>query len=399
MTGAFRAAALIRVFILALVKLRALTVFVLYAGLLGICAFLHTRRIGGLVLVGRFWFVLFLRFHDHLLGFGLSRQGTNAVSTERFLCPPVVGTAGFFLTLLERIFAVIRLWTVTCNQKTLPRRKTMKFQMKATVSVLALMIPLSANAADVSATFVAGERMAATTSVKDDGMTGSIKRGYHRAKNEMHETGEEIEAFFIGKDADSKVEPVTIHRSMTAHGLIGETIVNTKGEKVAVVKDIIIDKDGKATMIVVSDGGLLGIGSKVAAFNYDRVVTQKPDGKVVMSLSQDMVDHAADFSYEQKDWREAKVIPAGSVSVHSLLKGDVLDNKGRKVADIENVYFRNAAVSQIIVGFNKTLGMGGDLAALDYDDLQMVKKRKELDFKMTANQTAQFKSFKKSVAN
>jgi len=242
-----------------------------------------------------------------------------------------------------------------------------------------------AYAADVAATAVSGNAVVATAPAPG----GDV----------ISDTANDIKAFFIGKNPDDKLQPVLIHRSMTAHGLIGETIINTKGVKIATVKDIIVDRDGKAILIVVSDGGLLGIGSKVAAFDYNKVVGQKTDGKVVMTLSQNMVDHASDFSYDQKDWAKAKVIPTGSISVNQLLEGGVLDNDGTQVADIENVYFRNADVSQIIVGFDKKLGMGGDLAALDYNDLQMIKKDQGLDFKLTVNQTAQFKSFKKSVAN
>src|SRR5690606_18333733 len=136
---------------------------------------------------------------------------------------------------------------------------------------------------------------------------------------------------------------------------------DAKGAKIATVKDIILDKNGKAVLVIVSDGGVLGIGDKVAAFNYSKVVAQKPDGNVVMSLSQDMVNHAKDFSYDQKDWAKAKVIPQGSLSVNSLLEGNMLNSKGEKVADIENIYLRNSDASQIIVGFNKTLGVGGDI--------------------------------------
>jgi sporulation protein YlmC with PRC-barrel domain len=247
------------------------------------------------------------------------------------------------------------------------------------------MASYPAHAADVSATAVSGDAAVPATA--------------SHGSNAITDAADDIRAFFIGKNPDDKLEPVLIHRSLTAHGLIGETIVNIKGEKVATVKDIIVDKDGKAALVVVSDGGLLGIGSKVAAFDYNKVVGQKADGKVVMTLSQYMVDHASDFSYDQRDWAKAKVIPTGSISVNQLLEGGVLDDNGTQVADIENVYFRNADVSQIIVGFDKKFGMGGDLAALDYNDLQMVKKDQSLDFKLTANQAEQFKSFKKSVAN
>ena len=272
----------------------------------------------------------------------------------------------------------------------------MKIKTLTAVSILALMISHPAFAADPSTMAIGGEAMASSTSAPDGGVLSDVKNGLDKTGATIDNVAGDIKVFFMGP---GKLEPILIHSNMTAHGLLGSPIINVKGEKVATVKDIIIDKGGKAILIVVSDGGFLGIGDKVAAFDYDKVITQQSDGKVIMSLSQNMVFHAADFSYEQKDWAKAKVIPAGSISVDALLKGDVLDNKGKKVANIDNVYIRNADVSQIIVGFNKKLGMGGSLAALNYDDLQMIKKNKTLDFKLTSDQTTQFSDFKKSVAN
>ena len=107
-----------------------------------------------------------------------------------------------------------------------------------------------------------------------------------------------------------------------------------------------------------------------------------------------MISHAADFSYDQKDWAKAKVIPAGSMSVNALLKGDLLDSDGKKIAATENIYLRDNGVSQVIVSFDKKLGMGGNvLAALDYDDLRMVRKKKQIDFQLTPKQTAIFRNF------
>lgn len=275
----------------------------------------------------------------------------------------------------------------------------MKTQLMAAVSVLALMIALPAAAADYSYSAGSSSGEAARPAyTKDNSLAEDIKSGLRSADDAIRGTAENIKAFFIGKDADSKLEPVLIPRSVTAHGMLGSSIVNTQGEKIANVKDIIINKNGRASMLVVSDAGLLGIGTKVAAFDYNRIVTQKPDGDVVMVLSQDMIDRAADFSYDQQDWAKAKVIPAGSISANELLDGDVLDNEGKKVASIENIHLRGNDVSQIIVGFDKTLGMGGDLAALDYDELRMIRKDKGLDFKLTANQSAQFKNFKARAA-
>jgi hypothetical protein len=259
-----------------------------------------------------------------------------------------------------------------------------KLKTIAAMSVLAVMIPFAVLAADAD---------------KETSVMSDIKGGLRSADESIRDTAEDIRVYFMGKNPDDKIEPVYIRRSTTAHGLIDQTVVNSQGVKIATTKDIIIDKNGKASMIVVSDAGLLGIGNKVAAFDYTRVIAQKSDGKVVMTLSQDMIDRAADFSYDPKDWAKAKVIPAGSLSVNELLDGDVLDNNDKKVAEVENIYVRNTDVSQVIVRFNENFGMGGDLAALNYDNLIIIKDGDDLNFKLTPNQSSQFKNFKKSVAN
>lgn len=276
----------------------------------------------------------------------------------------------------------------------------MKIRTITAVSIIALMLAAPAFAADVSTTPAMDNPGVPVTADTNANATTGVKGDLNKASAEMRETADDIKAFLMGKDTNAKLEPVLIHRAWTAHGLIGADIVNPNDQKkIATVKDIIMDKDGHAILVVVSDGGVMGIGSKVAAFNYDKVITQQADGKVQMALSQDMIDHAKDFSYDQADWAKAKVIPTGSISTNELLKGKVLDANGKKVASVENIYFRSGEASQIIVGFDKTFGMGGDLAALDYDQLHLVQKGKDVDFELSSAQTAQFKSFKKSVEN
>jgi sporulation protein YlmC with PRC-barrel domain len=266
--------------------------------------------------------------------------------------------------------------------------KIMKIQSFIAVFVLALMMPLAVSAADLSAPAVGGPAPTASGPDNENATVGEA----------IDQTADAIKALLLGKKVDT-LKPVLINRHMTANGIIGATVINTSGARVATVKDIIIDGNGRAVMIVVSDGGLLGIGGKVAAFDFNGVVALQPDGKVVMTLSQEMISHAANFSYDQQDWAKSKVIPADSMSVKALLKGNVLDSDGRKVATIDNIYLRDNDVSQVIVSFDKKLGMGGNVAALDYDDLQMVRKNKQIDFQLTPKQTAIFRDFEKSVTN
>jgi sporulation protein YlmC with PRC-barrel domain len=266
-----------------------------------------------------------------------------------------------------------------------------KLSKLAGISLLALLTPLHLSAA---------ERSYRQPLPINGELSGQRSAAQARAdQGDLKSTTRDIKAFFIGNTDDDALDPILISPSMTARGLIGESIINNRGEKIASVHDIVIDKNGHPILVVTTDGGFLGIGSKVAAFDYNRVLSQQPDGRVVMTLSQDLIDQAADFSYDQNDWSKAKVIPKASYSSKALLKSNVFDNNGKRVANVENIYFRNAAPVQLIVGFNKKIGMGGDLAALNFDELTTIRKNQTVDFKLTARQSDQFARFRQNLIN
>ena len=228
----------------------------------------------------------------------------------------------------------------------------------------------------------------------DSKATREVKENLEQASDKMRDTADDIKAVFVDEDKTAK-KPVAISMHTTAEGMIGEPILNPKGEKIAKLKDIIINADGKATHVVVSDGGLMGIDDKLAAFDYDKVVTQQADGKIVMALSQDMIDKAADFSYDKDDAAKAKVIPAGSYSLNDVLDGELLDSAGKKAASIDNVLIDNGRADRVIVKFNKKLGMGGDVAAVSFAGLTKNEKSGEVDLQMSARQSAQFAQLEK----
>lgn len=264
----------------------------------------------------------------------------------------------------------------------------MKRNFIMAVSALALMMPVYAYAENVA--------------VKEDKTTigQDIKQGLDTADKALYRTAGEIEAFFVDDDADTKMSRIRIQKNMTAKYMIGKYILDSNGNNIAEIKDVIIARNGTADLIVVSDNGMLAIGDKVAAFDYDKVVTPRANGAVSVALSSAMIKNAADFSYDPQDWENAKIIPKGSVSATNLLEGDILNSAGVKTAKIENVYFPANGTTQIVVSFNTTLGMWGDIAVLNYDDMLMVRNKDgRLHFQLTEHQSAQFKHFKSSATN
>ncbi len=260
------------------------------------------------------------------------------------------------------------------------------FKTLSAVSIVALMAPLSTFATEMPATAVSGKPTVPSEEVRKENNVG---------QNIL----KTIKVFFSGFNENQSLEPILIRQNMTAHGLLGESVMNQKNEKIAVVNDIILDKMGNAVLVVLSDKGFLGIGNKLAAFDYKNVISQDKDGDVTMTLTQGMIDRASDFSYDRKDWAKAKIIPTDSMSTNVLLRGSLYDNMGHTLANIENIYFRSGEASQVIVGFNKTLGMGGNLATLDFKDLEIVRREGQVNFKLSAKQTDLFKKFEKSVSN
>ena len=278
----------------------------------------------------------------------------------------------------------------------------MNLKYLLSVSVLALMASTNVYAADT----LAVEKIETTAAAQpaENTLVKSVKKGLDTADTNIRATMDDVKAYFVEKNKKpgEKLNPILMRRNMTAHGMIGQASFNAQGQKISAVKDIIIDRNGQAILVVVEDGGVLGIGEKVAAFNYKQVVTKKPDGTVMMVLSQKMIDNAANFSYDQKDWAKAKVIPNGSYSVNSFLEGDVLNDTNIKVAAIENIYLLDGDITKVIVSFDNTFGVGGSLAALNFSDLTLVKKDKtsnDVDVKLSASQSAQFARFKESIAN
>jgi sporulation protein YlmC with PRC-barrel domain len=234
--------------------------------------------------------------------------------------------------------------------------------------------------------------------------TGSVgedaEQAWEDIKEDTSEAYENVKATFI----DDEIEPgtiVTIDERMTAAGMIGKPVENGNNERVGTVKDVILEKNGKASIVVVADGEFPGFSGKLVAFDYDSIARRNKDGDVIMPLTEDTIDNAAEFSYDpEKRSENVRVIPADGYSVEALLDGELLDERQETVAQIDNISFKNGYADQLIVAFDQVLGMSGEKAAFDYSDAKVLRKGEdELNLQLSANQTAQFEAYKKATTN
>jgi hypothetical protein len=84
---------------------------------------------------------------------------------------------------------------------------------------------------------------------------------------------------------------------------IGQRVTNNAGEHVGDINDVLFDKSGQISTVVIGVGGFLGIGEKNVAIPFGSLsITAAPDGRRVIGvpLSKDRLQAAPDFKATEK---------------------------------------------------------------------------------------------------
>ncbi len=236
-----------------------------------------------------------------------------------------------------------------------------------------------------------------------------IKRGWNKTKDAVsnaatdvskktEKTYDEIKATLVNKDDVKSMTEITIDPRQTAVGTIGKNVYNAAGEPIAKIHDIILDGSGNAATVILADGELFGMGKKVA-FDYDVIVARDGNGDAVAPLSEKTISQAVEFSYDVADKakKDVMIMPANGVSVARLLDAKLVDPKKNDIGDVENVAFQNGKANQLIVGFDKIMGVGGKKAVMAYSDATIVRDGDRYDLNLSANQASRLETYKKSI--
>lgn len=286
----------------------------------------------------------------------------------------------------------------------------MKKTLLTAVSALAIMGAAPAFADNVTndtAQPVSKERAAEMQRDNAVVTEGEMEQGWEDTKQAVSDAADSVsnaanDAYISVKDAmttDETAEIQSIKMQTTAEGIIGEPVYNEKNERVAKVHDIILDRDGKAVMVVLADGDFTGLG-KLVAYDYSMLTTSTPEGDVMAPLTEEMIDQAASFSYDREEYSEdVRVIPSNGYSVATLLDGTLTSPSGEELAEIDNITMDNGSAESLLVGFGQTLGMGGEQALVAFSDTNLRVDQDNAKFQLSDTGTTQFKTFKDRMMN
>lgn len=102
------------------------------------------------------------------------------------------------------------------------------------------------------------------------------------------------------------VIPAQAADQVRAETLIGMDVYDTNGDKVGSVKDILFGQDGKAAGVVLSVGGVLGVGAKQVGLQWSEVDIQ-PDAEVAkVQYNKQQLEAAPDFKTQEAQKAESE---------------------------------------------------------------------------------------------
>lgn len=224
----------------------------------------------------------------------------------------------------------------------------------------------------------------------------ATREAYQDTKTATKDAYGDVKAYFSDDKDVKAMSSVNVAARLTADELIGTKVEDTAGKKLGSIEDILVDGEGDAETVVINDGGVMGLGGKLVAFDYDVIEGFNGDKDVVVKASEESIKQAKRFEYEAPSTPDAKisVLPASQYSVKKLLDAKIVDAEGKAIANVDTIAFEENEADYLVVTFDKILGMGGDKAALDFEALELVNNGGKYTFKLNSQQTAQFEAQK-----
>ena len=99
-------------------------------------------------------------------------------------------------------------------------------------------------------------------------------------------------------------------RVLSAASIIGNKVVNTDGEQLGNIKDLVIDlDDAQIAYAVLSFGGFLGLGDKLFAIPLEALTFDPRENQVVLDVDKDVLKNAPGFDKDK--WPDTAQYEAG----------------------------------------------------------------------------------------
>jgi len=88
--------------------------------------------------------------------------------------------------------------------------------------------------------------------------------------------------------------------------LVQQNVYDPNDSKIGEIMDVLVDREGKATALIIGVGGFLGMGEKEVAVAFNAVqITNKNNNKwyLIMNSTKDALKGAKGFKYDRSEMK------------------------------------------------------------------------------------------------
>ena len=172
-------------------------------------------------------------------------------------------------------------------------------------------------------------------------------------------------------DVDAYVDNQT---RFSVTDLSGMDVYNSQNVKIGEVSDLIIEDDGDIEKLVITSGGLLGLGGETVAIDYDDF-KMRTQGDAGYSTNLTEAELKAMTNFDEA------TIEADKFLATDLIGKRIINNNMAEIATVDNIIIEGDDASKLLVSYN-TATSADSKGLVDFDNADIV---------MSADNKVQFK--------
>jgi len=151
--------------------------------------------------------------------------------------------------------------------------------------------------------------------------------------------------------------------------ITGAPVRGAGGKKVGTISDVVLGDNGEIERVIVSSGGLFGLGDKLTAHPTDTVtIARDEDGEIVVDADGSLKDLKGMPAVKAEDEAEG----VGRLATNLINSEVALTGSDDESARVEDVIMSgDGETAAVVLAVGEVLGMGGDRFLVDYDAVQV----------------------------
>lgn len=185
----------------------------------------------------------------------------------------------------------------------------------------------------------------------------------------------------MNTDIDAYVENDT---RVTADTVIGQDVFNQQNETIANVSDFVVDENGQVQGLIISYGGVLGVGNKEIMLDFDTFKARADNSGYVTQLTKTNMDNYPAFNFAQL-----------SRPMHlatNLMDASIVNPSMNELAEVDNIVIENGNATKLVISYMD--GIVPEKAMIDFTDASIILDAdQDVHFELSMNQTQKFRNF------